>query len=68
MSERAKRAAEELERRGWMLFEDTNLNCVACGKTLARSARYCHQCGYKVGPASVTLEDLEAAIVAALKE
>ena len=71
MTDRAKRAAAELLRRGWMMdLEDEELDrqCQQCGFQMRHDARFCQQCGTKVEltVASGGLEDLEAAIDAAM--
>ena len=64
MSERAKRAAEELLRRGWQM--DTK--CQQCGYQMRSDSRFCQNCGTRVvaGVADDSLADIEAAIAAAV--
>lgn len=71
MSERAKRAADELKARGWSIDHDgLTVECTRCGSDIGGGMNYCPQCGEKcpshhdAGP----LDDLEAAIVAACGE
>lgn len=74
MTERAKRAAAELMRRGWQVdIEDdgTQLDkqCTRCGQQIPGDARFCQHCGERVSQvvAASSLADIEAAIAAALK-
>jgi hypothetical protein len=66
MTERAKRAADELKKRGWSIDGELNKKCHECGYGLAGGIRYCPQCGTKctVRHDCDTLADLEAAIAA----
>lgn len=73
MTERAKRAAEELRRRGWQVDEPDDegtldKECQCCGTQIDGDSRYCKHCGSRVevGVADGALADLEAAITAAL--
>ena len=72
MTERAKRAAEELKRRGWQIdtSDDIELDkeCQQCGYQMRADSRFCQNCGTRVvGDVSAgSLEDIEAAIAAAL--
>lgn len=73
MTERAKRAAEELKRRGWQvdeIDEDGKLDkeCQQCGYQIRADSRFCQNCGTRVvvGTAEGSLEDIEAAIAAAV--
>lgn len=72
MSERAKRAAEELSRRGWQIdtSDDSELDkaCHQCGYQMRSDSRFCQNCGTRIltGIAQGSLDDLEAAIVAAV--
>jgi len=73
MTQRAMRAAEVLRRRGWQMDSDDSVyrldkGCVACGHLMPADSRYCPQCGTPVldGFASSSLEDIEAAICAAV--
>lgn len=60
-TERARRAAAVLAERGW------SVSCHNCGTYPPRYARYCDQCGEPVRNfGSSTLDDLEAAIAAAV--
>ena len=74
MTERAKRAAEELIRRGWQIdtSDDSELDkqCLQCGYQMRSDSRFCQNCGTRVehAPAESSLEDIEAAIAAALKD
>jgi predicted amidophosphoribosyltransferase len=45
-------------------------SCTRCGHLLDRKARYCSQCGEKVRPdlTQTSIDDLEAAIAAAMQE
>ena len=70
MTERASRAARELERRGWTVETQYEKECRGCGALLPSGYLYCGFCGTKV-PTEFqegTLADVEAAIVAALEE
>lgn len=73
MTERAKRAAEELRRRGWQIDnndDETMLDkeCKQCGYQMRSDSRFCQNCGAKVavGLADGALADIEAAIAAAV--
>jgi len=72
MSERAKRAAAELTRRGWQMdtSDDSALDkeCQRCGYQIRADSRFCQNCGTRVvvGFADGSLADIEAAIAAAL--
>lgn len=72
MTSRAKRAAEELIRRGWQIdtSDDPELDkqCANCGYQMRYDSRFCQQCGKRVevGIAETSLQDLEAAIAAAI--
>jgi uncharacterized OB-fold protein len=74
MTERAKRAADELRRRGWQMDADNERklerSCVQCGYQMPPDARYCQNCGTRVeiGVGDGALEDIEAALVAAEQE
>jgi uncharacterized OB-fold protein len=75
MTERAKRAANELARRGWQVdIDDAGIgldkDCPQCGHSMRSTARYCENCGTRaIGEVSTTsLDDIEAAIAAALEE
>ena len=71
MTARAKRAAEELLRRGWQLDgpDDVPLDkaCTRCGYQMPHDARYCQQCGARaqVVVSESCIADLEAAIAQA---
>jgi uncharacterized protein (UPF0212 family) len=71
MTERAKRAAEELRRRGWQVDDaegEAEKPCLQCGyEEITIGFRYCPQCGthIEIGVADSTLDDIEAALVAA---
>lgn len=74
MTERAKRAAEELRRRGWQMDAsddggELRKECQQCGCQIPADSRYCNNCGARVtvGFADSPLADIEAAIVEALK-
>ncbi len=73
MTERAKRAASELIRRGWQVdtSEDSELDrqCQQCGQQISADARFCQHCGTRVthSVAQSSLDDIEAAIAAALE-
>jgi hypothetical protein len=67
MTERAKRAAAELERRGWSMDAGMDKECNVCSSQIQIYMNFCPQCGTEV-PASFadgTIADLEAALVAA---
>ena len=68
MTERAKKVAEELEKRGWSMRDDNTKECYVCGYELGLGIRYCPQCGTKKLATfdATTIEDLEAAIAAAM--
>jgi hypothetical protein len=72
MSERAKRAAEELKRRGWQIdtSDDSKLDkeCQQCGYQMRADSRFCQNCGTRLvaGVDEGSLADLEAAIAAAV--
>ena len=72
MTERAKRAAEELKRRGWQMdaSDDRELDkeCQQCGYQMRADSRFCQNCGARVivGVADGSLADIEAAIAAAV--
>ena len=73
MTERAKRAAAELHRRGWQmdLPDDNELldkSCVHCGYQMRADSRFCQNCGTRIvaGVAEGSIADIEAAITAAL--
>lgn len=68
MTERAKRAVAELERRGWSLSDEYSKDCIKCGGEMPAGSRYCAQCGEKAALNfdATTLEDIEAAIAAAV--
>jgi len=72
MTERAKRAAEELKRRGWQVdtwnLSEIDKTCNQCGYQIRADSRFCQNCGTRVvGDVSAgSLEDIEAAIAAAL--
>ena len=72
MTERAKRAAEELTRRGWQIdtSDDSELDreCTQCGYQMRSDSRFCQNCGTRVtsGVAEGSLADIEAAIAAAV--
>jgi hypothetical protein len=72
MTERAKRAAEELRRRGWQIdtSDDSELDkeCQQCGYQMRADSRFCQNCGTRVvaGVAEGSLADIEAAIAAAV--
>lgn len=74
MTERAKRAAQELMRRGWQIdtSDDSELDkeCTQCGYQMRADSRFCQQCGTRVvtDASESSLDDIEAAIAAALKE
>ena len=75
MTERAKRAAEELMRRGWQvdIEEDgacLEKNCFRCGQQIPGDARFCQHCGEHVAQvvANSSIVDIEAAIAVALQE
>lgn len=75
MTERAKRAAEELRRRGWQIdgpdsADNLDRECQRCGQQISHDARYCQHCGAPVvaGIAEGSIADIEAAIAAALEE
>jgi len=75
MSERAKKAAEVLRQLGWQIDrpdDDGELDkeCHQCGYQMRNDSRFCQNCGTKVvhGVAQSAIDDLEAAIVAALEE
>ena len=75
MTERAKRACEELRKRGWQIddtSDDVKLarECHVCRTQLLNESRFCHRCGSKVSETfdSSSIDDLEAAIAAALQE
>lgn len=67
MSERAKRAIAELERRGWSLGDELSKQCGTCGCEVQGWMRYCPQCGARKAPepTTATIEDIEAALLAA---
>lgn len=68
MTERAKRAMEELKRRGWGMRDDYEKHCNVCDYLVSSSFKYCPQCGNEM-PANwsaETIEDIEAAIAAAV--
>lgn len=74
MTERAKRAAEELKRRGWQMDATDDVceldkECTQCGYEMRADSRFCQNCGTRVavGVADSSLADIEAAIVEALK-
>jgi len=76
MTERAKRAADELRRRGWQMDDDDvtsgalTKNCTRCGYgDMEQHFRFCPCCGQMVElhASAGTLEDIEAALVAAEK-
>jgi RNA polymerase subunit RPABC4/transcription elongation factor Spt4 len=73
MTERAKRAAEELKRRGWQIdaIDESGLDkeCQQCGYQMRDDSRFCQNCGTRVntGVADDSLTDIEAAIAAALE-
>ena len=73
MTERAKRAAEELLRRGWQLdtSDDSaalDKECQQCGYQMRSDSRFCQNCGTRVvvGVADSSIADIEAAIAAAV--
>lgn len=72
MTDRAKRAAEELKRRGWQMdkSDDSELDkeCQQCGYQMRADSRFCQNCGTRVvaGVAESSLDDIEAAIAAAV--
>lgn len=73
MTERAKRAADELRRRGWQIDESDDAGqldkeCQQCGYQMRADSRFCQNCGTRVviGIADGSLVDLEAAIAAAV--
>ena len=73
MTERAKKAADELRRRGWQIDgpdDDTALDkeCQQCGYQMRSDSRFCQSCGTQVetGVADGALADIEAAIAAAV--
>jgi uncharacterized OB-fold protein len=73
MTERARRAAEELRRRGWQIDDDADdqaldRECQQCGYQMRASSRYCQNCGTRVvvGVAEESLADIEAAIAQAV--
>lgn len=71
MTDRAKRAAQVLESYGWQL-DDTYIQktCATCGHYENEPGNYCRQCGHKlpVHYGGSTLDEIEAAIAAALQE
>lgn len=66
--DRARRAAAVLAERGWSVADTDGASCHRCGADVLQDARYCCQCGEPVRNVSRgTLDDLEAAISAALE-
>lgn len=76
MTARAQRAAEVLRARGWDVDEYENGEvqsfkpCMHCAESLPITARYCSNCGARTPGsfAECSIDDLEAAIQAALGE
>ena len=73
MTERAKRAAEELRRRGWQIdgpdeTDALDKECQQCGYQMRSDSRFCQNCGTKVARdvADGSIADIEAAIAAAV--
>jgi len=72
MTERAKRAAEELKRRGWQIDandeSELDKECQQCGYQMRSDSRFCQACGTRVvaGIGDGSLADIEAAIAAAV--
>ena len=68
MTKRAELAAAELARRGWDISENSDTHCNTCGRLHKHSDNYCPACGTKraTPPNASALDDIEAAIVAAM--
>ena len=68
MTDRARRVADELVRRGWSIENRYGKDCPVCGDSIESWFNYCVRCGTKA-PSTCkddTLTDLEAAIAAAV--
>ena len=71
MTERAKRAAAELNRRGWQMDSTgdgiLDRGCTRCGYQMKADSRFCQNCGAKVEFVAdqSSIDDIEAAIKAA---
>jgi rRNA maturation endonuclease Nob1 len=74
MTKRAELAAAELARRGWEIDGSETVeamkDCAKCGAEIDIEHKYCPHCGEKshvlVAFAQSSLDDIEAAIVAAM--
>lgn len=70
MTERARIAARELERRGWQIESALVKSCPDCGFDISLTGyvRYCSQCGARVRSEFMEdgIHDLEAAIAKAI--
>jgi hypothetical protein len=68
MTERAERAVAALQSLGWDCRDDSTKSCRKCDYPVERERRYCPRCGAEAPPypAQEAVDDLEAAVAAAL--
>jgi predicted amidophosphoribosyltransferase len=70
MTERAKRAVAMLQNLGWDCRDDGDKSCRQCSASVSRQWNYCPNCGAGAHavPPQAAVDDLEAAVAAALGE